>query len=711
MMRSMFSGVSGLKGHQTRMDVVGHNIANVNTVGYKASRVTFADTLYQTSSGASAPTGNLGGINPKQIGLGMNVASIDTIFGDASAQGTGKNTDVALSGNGLFIVKNGSGTYYTRDGAFEFDAQGKYVLPGNGSFVQGWMARENGELVTTEQPGNITIKAGKSMQPEMTGAATYLNNLNANTKGYEIASIVAKYKDGTQKSLASYKQGNVGVMSLGTDKNRSVTLDDDVADYKFTTNDDLCVPGATQGRALFKTTVTSLDPNGHNIGLTLKNNPDSFSIQEQNGTTFSDIEFDVNTGGPYSIGQNFTIIGEIDTNGVTTNGSDPGVTELTLKNAKILNPDGTILKTLTNKVKAKVPSPKDFTYQDGDMPKFGMSISKMEAETDVKAATPNTYSNGTKLDGNECTRRASSAKFAATKRYFVTKNDQEYIYRGRLNGDDGKVKSVTRTSKEEESVTLTTKDGQVFTGAINGEYTAGNMYYPPSVTTFTVYDSLGGAHSIPLVFRKVGANEWDMSLGADDTYSYKEDNGTEVSAQLTKTRLKFSQTGHYVSGDATVSLSYKREGAEEPKPHKVTVSLGALTQYSGSSTIKAESDGNAEGVLKNVTIDSTGTITGVYSNGKIKAEAQLAIAQFNNPSGLTRAGGNFFQQSNNSGAANVKTASDLGCTITPSALEMSNVDLADQFSDMIVTQRGFQSNSKIITVADEMLETLISMKR
>jgi len=101
----------------------------------------------------------------------------------------------------------------------------------------------------------------------------------------------------------------------------------------------------------------------------------------------------------------------------------------------------------------------------------------------------------------------------------------------------------------------------------------------------------------------------------------------------------------------------------------------------------------------------------VYSNGKIKAEAQLAIAQFNNASGLTRAGGNFFQQSNNSGAANIKTAADLVCTITPSALEMSNVDIADQFSDMIVTQRGFQANSKTITVGDEMLETLINMKR
>lgn len=706
MMRSLFSGVSGLKGHQTRMDVIGHNISNINTVGYKASRVTFADTLYQTSSGASAPTGNLGGINPKQIGLGMNVASIDTIFSDASAQGTGKNTDVALSGNGLFMMKNSTGTYYTRDGAFEFDAKGNYVLPGNGSFVQGWMARENGELVTTEQPGNITIKAGKSMQPQMTTAASYLNNLNADTKGYEIASIVAKYKDGTQKSLASYKQGVVGVMSLGTDKSKTVTLDDDVADYKFTTNN------ALADRALFKTTVTSLDPNGKNIGLTFKNDSGSYSIGVVNGTSLDNVEFDMNSGGPYAIGQKYYLTGTIDTNGVTTSGSTPGVTELTLKNAQIVDAAGNTVKALTGKtIKVKVPTPSDFTYADGDTPKFGMTISKMEAEKDVKVATPNTYSNGAKLDENECTTTVTSTAFAPGQRYVVTEQNQEYIYKGRHNGDDGIVKNVQRDSKKEDTVTLTMKDGQVFTGAVNGEYKVGGMYYPPSVTTFTVYDSLGGAHSVPLTFRKTGANEWDMSLAGSDTYSYKEANGMEVTATLTKTTLKFDQTGRYISGDATVSMTYKREGEEEPKTHKVTVSLGALTQYSGSSTIKAETDGNAEGVLKNVTIDSTGTITGVYSNGKIKAEAQIAIAQFNNASGLTRIGGNFYQQSNNSGAANVKTAADLGCTITPSALEMSNVDIADQFSDMIVTQRGFQANSKTITVGDEMLETLIGMKR
>lgn len=692
MMRSLFSGVSGLKGHQTRMDVIGHNISNINTVGYKASRVTFADTLYQTSSGASAPTGNLGGINPKQIGLGMNVASIDTIFSDASAQGTGKNTDVALSGNGLFMMKNSTGTYYTRDGAFEFDAKGNYVLPGNGSFVQGWMARENGELVTTEQPGNITIKAGKNMQPQMTTAASYLNNLNADTKGYEIASIVAKFADGTQKAVPNYSSGSIGEITLGLTSG-DVKLDDN-AQYSFTTGNDV------KGKALFGTKVTSLEANGTGKEVTVTyqgNKSDVYDVQMITGTgtppPTKAFEIEQSTG-TYAIGDKLSISGTIDTNGVTTNGTEPGVTVLTVTLTAPAAQAG-------QKVQIKVPTPATFSYADGQAVNFDLYANKLEGKVGAKVHTENTFSDGKELDGNEVTANP----------FTVTEKNQRYVYKGRLDNSDGTVNRVDRAVKEPTEVTLTMKDGQVFTGAVNGDYTVGNMYYPPSVTTFTVYDSLGGSHSIPLVFRKVGANEWDMSLAGSDTYSYKEANGMEVSASLTKTRLKFDQTGRYVSGDATVSLTYKREGAEEPKSHKVTVSLGALTQYSGSSTIKAETDGNAEGVLKNVTIDSTGTITGVYSNGKIKAEAQIAIAQFNNASGLTRIGGNFYQQSNNSGAANVKTAADLGCTITPSALEMSNVDIADQFSDMIVTQRGFQANSKTITVGDEMLETLIGMKR
>ena len=183
MMRSLFSGVSGLKSHQTRMDVIGNNIANVNTTGFKSSRTTFADTLSQTLSGASAPQDNLGGTNPKQIGLGTGVASIDLLFTDGSVQSTGKNTDLCLSGNGLFVVKRGSETYYTRDGAFEFDSQGNYVLPSSGLYVQGWMAKD-GVLSTAGAVGNIQIAAGKSMEAKQTASASYTNNLKADTAGY-----------------------------------------------------------------------------------------------------------------------------------------------------------------------------------------------------------------------------------------------------------------------------------------------------------------------------------------------------------------------------------------------------------------------------------------------------------------------------------------------------------------------------------------------
>ena len=142
-----------------------------------------------------------------------------------------------------------------------------------------------------------------------------------------------------------------------------------------------------------------------------------------------------------------------------------------------------------------------------------------------------------------------------------------------------------------------------------------------------------------------------------------------------------------------------------------TVDLKSLTQYSGSDTIKADYDGNAAGTLKEVNVDQSGILTGTYTNGEKRSLAQIAVAQFDNAPGLTKAGANLYTESNNSGTANIKSVSSLGLTLTPSALEMSNVDIANEFADMVVTQRGFQSNSKVITVGDEMLETVINMKR
>ena len=141
MMRSLYAGVSGLQNHQTRMDVVGNNIANVNTTGFKKGRVNFQDMLYQQLAGAARPSEDLGGINPKEVGLGMSIASIDTIHIQGALQSTGVQTDLALSGQGFFVMKSGDSSFYTRAGNFGLDNQGTLVNPANGMRVQGWMAQ------------------------------------------------------------------------------------------------------------------------------------------------------------------------------------------------------------------------------------------------------------------------------------------------------------------------------------------------------------------------------------------------------------------------------------------------------------------------------------------------------------------------------------------------------------------------------------------
>lgn len=158
MMISMFSSVSGLKAHQTQMDVIGNNIANVNTVGFKANRTTFQEIFSQTLSAASGPDpiSGRGGVNPMQIGLGMNVGAIDVQMGRGSVQRTESPTDLSIEGEGFFIVRSGDeGTFnFTRAGNFKNDVQGN-LTTASGQNVYGWMSYERGEdgyIFDTQEP-------------------------------------------------------------------------------------------------------------------------------------------------------------------------------------------------------------------------------------------------------------------------------------------------------------------------------------------------------------------------------------------------------------------------------------------------------------------------------------------------------------------------------------------------------------------------------
>ena len=175
MLRSLYSGISGLRAHQTMLDVTGNNIANVNTAAFKSSAVQFQDTLSLLNQGAGAPQAQVGGTNPAQVGLGVQVAGISTNFSQGSAQLTGRATDIMISGEGFFVTQLGNETLYSRAGAFDFDAQGRLVSP-DGALVQGWNAVD-GVITEGGATGSITLPLQQVIPASATSTASMGGNL------------------------------------------------------------------------------------------------------------------------------------------------------------------------------------------------------------------------------------------------------------------------------------------------------------------------------------------------------------------------------------------------------------------------------------------------------------------------------------------------------------------------------------------------------
>jgi len=200
MMRSLFSGVSGLQNHQTRMDVIGNNIANVNTYGFKKNRANFQDIFYQQLQGAARPTDVLGGVNPKEVGLGMSIASIDTIHLQGTFQTTGVGTDLAIQGTGFFVLDDRGSQLFTRAGTFALDRDGTLVNPGNGMKVQGWKAQTlNGTefLDTSRSIEDLVIPVGAKDAAKATTLVNFACNLDKRTPEVPEGATGLQTREGT----------------------------------------------------------------------------------------------------------------------------------------------------------------------------------------------------------------------------------------------------------------------------------------------------------------------------------------------------------------------------------------------------------------------------------------------------------------------------------------------------------------------------------
>ncbi|MCA0148629.1 flagellar basal-body rod protein FlgF [Rossellomorea vietnamensis] len=409
MLRSMYSGISGMKNFQTKLDVIGNNIANVNTYGYKKGRVTFQDLMNQTVSGASRATDNRGGQNAKQVGLGSSLSSIDTIQTQGSLQTTGRSLDVAISGDGYFVVRQGNNEMYTRAGNFYLDSNGNLVT-GQGNLVQGYPVDASG-VVNKSGTADIKIDTNTTMAPQATTKATYNGNLKSSALNNTQVELETKVKD-----------------SLGQDISLKIVME-------------------KTGLNQWKATVSSLTP------------------------------------------------------GVTVNET----TTISFDNA-------------------------------------------------------------------------------------------------------GKVQSPA------------------------------SGYVPFAITL-------------------------NNSTGANPTQD--------------------------------IDLDFSK-----------------ITQFDSSSSANVDTvNGNSEGYLESFNIGSSGEVNGVFSNGEVRVLSQLSLATFSNPGGLTKAGNNLFQASNNSGLPNQGVAGEGRGALQSGSLEMSNVDLSEEFTEMITAQRGFQANTRIITTSDEILQELVNLKR
>lgn len=220
MLRSLYSGISGLRAHQTMLDVTGNNIANVNTTGFKASATQFQDTLSQMTQAAAAGQDETGGSNPAQVGLGVRVAGISTNFGQGSAQNTGRGSDMMISGDGFFITGKGGQNFYTRAGAFELDSAGRLVSP-DGGILQGWAAA-NGAVNTGGAVGNIVLSPNTTSPAVATSNASLEGNLPSDAAvGTEVERQVEVFDtDGASRSLnLTFSRTSAGWDVAGADAN------------------------------------------------------------------------------------------------------------------------------------------------------------------------------------------------------------------------------------------------------------------------------------------------------------------------------------------------------------------------------------------------------------------------------------------------------------------------------------------------------------
>lgn len=698
-MRSLWAGVSGLQAHQVAMDVEGNNIANVNTVGFKYSRTNFADMLSQTAKIATAPQDPLGGRNSLQVGLGSSVSTVTHIFSQGSRQTTEKTTDVAIEGDGFFVVSPDNGiTYkYTRAGDFSFDAYGNFV-DSNGLIVQGWLKDANDKIDSTLPIQSIQIDPGMTIPARGTENVTLRANLVSGSTTNEYGPIYALDSDSTtiaNPTIANGVGGNQKPEDLGVlfnSSGKAFNLQNGQGIWIGFENaqvaDPAVVPAGPQ--------TVNLTINGINITGSIG----SAAPLSSSTSNASEIATLINTFTSQTGVTASASAGSITYTNTNTMDGDSKKNILVTVNAG----DTTGLTTITTATPGATTA---FKYQ------YTTGSANPATDSTSIGQTKNFHTTEDLRAFMQWQAKASSAGALVS-----VNSDGKYV----LSNPTGSTLAISVTSIDGNG---TINESPLFTQVFNamegtlpvGSATKASQAINAAThsSSIDIFDSLGSKHTITYTFRKEGTSLWSWTA----TVPQPGDIGGAAPNQNVYTggTVQFNSNGSLASVNPQ-SLSVTWNNGSTPN-QQVNLAFGTPNAFDGltsfdqkSATSLISQDGYTGGDLQGIRIDQNGVLIGSFTNGRSLGLAQIAMAKFANNEGLMADGGNLFTQSANSGDPTIGAAASGGRgAIFSSALEMSNVDLSKALTDLIVIQRGYQANSKTITTSDQMLQVLLQIKQ
>ena len=632
-LEAMYSAISGLQGDSTWLDVIGNNISNVNTTAYKASRLEFSNQISNNLNSGTGdnPAEGLGGTNPEQVGLGVKVASIDTLFTQGQLQQTGITTDIALSGNGFLDVKSGDQSYLTRAGNLNFDSDGNLVDQ-NGGLVQGYTA--------SIQYTQTTVNVG--------GIGN--NNLVVNS-----ANLVLQDNDPANISNIQIKPDMVVPAKATTVMNIAGNLD------SFQQADQ------TGG-------ILNLVPNGVPIL--------PIADQAPGGTVTTSAALTLNAAGQFVQNANLALPAAAPASQtvaapVVTAGMDLATARADNQWAWMQQPPVTPATQTVTTVYDSLGNPHEITtlyYQVNDLGEAGVNFPTAAGQSQAVYAW---YSFDT---------TGGVAPFSGA----VTPPGGGNAQDSNLIGGSGITEQYTRNTGDTYAGDLLyfNTDGSLASmGGVDvttGTQVQADLYLPPADTT------------VALTAAQVNGN--NAANAAVPAFSPM----PTIGANITQITQNFGTAGTLGNGE--------RDGLFSDAEGSFQVVNGVNTYVpSDTATVKSQ-DGYADGTLQSLSFDQTGTIQGVFSNGQTLALGQVVLTSVTNPEGLESVGNGYYSQTSSSGPSYTGLAGTANlATVVGGSLEGSNVDLTVELSNMIIAQRGYEANARVISVVNSTLQTLTSL--